>query len=70
MLVLGGEEIVLLENFIGVVVIGYVRQSTRFRDFETFNQAVLAKQGWRLLQNPRSLTQEVLRAKYFPEETF
>ena len=43
MLVLGGEEIVLLENFIGVVVIGYVRQSTRFRDFETFNQAVLAK---------------------------
>lgn len=36
-----------------------------FRDIHTFNLAMLAKQGWRLLQNPDSLCAQVLRAKHF-----
>ena len=37
-----------------------------FRDIHTFNLAMIAKQGWRLLQNPGSLCAQVLGAKYFP----
>jgi hypothetical protein len=38
-----------------------------FRDLYTFNLAMLAKQGWRLIQAPDSLCARVLRAKYFPD---
>ena len=41
-----------------------------FRDFEFFTQSMLAKQDWRLLQNPHSLLGQVLRVKYFPDGTF
>jgi hypothetical protein len=37
-----------------------------FRDIHVFNLAMLAKQGWRLIQNPDSLCARILRAKYFP----
>uniref|UniRef100_A0A0A9E3E3 Reverse transcriptase domain-containing protein n=1 Tax=Arundo donax TaxID=35708 RepID=A0A0A9E3E3_ARUDO len=38
-----------------------------FRDLHAFNQAMLAKQGWRLIQNPGSLCARVLGAKYYPD---
>ena len=37
-----------------------------FRDLHSFNLAMLAKQCWRLLQNPDSLCARVLSAKYYP----
>jgi hypothetical protein len=41
-----------------------------FRDFVIFNQALLAKQGWRLLQNPSSLTAKIFKHKYHPSSSF
>lgn len=41
-----------------------------FRDFVSFNTAMLAKQWWRLLQYPHSLASQVLKLKYFPNVTF
>jgi hypothetical protein len=36
-----------------------------FRDMHSFNIATLAKQGWRILQNPDSQCASILKAKYF-----
>jgi hypothetical protein len=38
-----------------------------FRDLHSFNLAMLAKQVWRLIDDPESLCAKVLRAKYFPD---
>ena len=36
-----------------------------FRNFQAFNLALLAKQGWRLLNNPNSLCAAVFKLKEF-----
>lgn len=41
-----------------------------FRDFQLFNQALLAKHGWKLLTNPDSLCARVLKGKYYQECDF
>ena len=35
-----------------------------YKDLHLFNLAMLARQGWRILQNPDSLCAQLLRAKY------
>lgn len=41
-----------------------------FGDFSLFNQAMLGKQGWRLLMRPDSLCAKVLKGKYYPSCDF
>jgi hypothetical protein len=37
-----------------------------FRDLKLFNQALLARQAWRLILYPNNLCARLLKAKYFP----
>jgi hypothetical protein len=41
-----------------------------YRDLEAFNMALLAKQGWRLIQHPQSLVAKIIKEKYFPGCSF
>ena len=37
-----------------------------FKEIEKFNQALLAKQVWRMINNPDSLCHKVFKARFFP----
>lgn len=39
-----------------------------FKDFTTMNLALLAKQAWRLANNPNALWVQIIKGKYFPGE--
>jgi hypothetical protein len=41
-----------------------------FRNLRAFNEALLAKQGWRLITHPNSLAAKVLKAKYYQHDHF
>ncbi|XP_042958006.1 uncharacterized protein LOC122293492 [Carya illinoinensis] len=41
-----------------------------FRDLESFNTALLAKQEWRILKYPLNLATVIFREKYFRKESF
>ncbi|ONI05713.1 hypothetical protein PRUPE_5G020600 [Prunus persica] len=41
-----------------------------FQIFEAFNKAMVAKQAWRLLENPDSLVSRIMKARYFPAGDF
>ena len=41
-----------------------------FRHMFHFNKALLAKQGWRVIQRPEVLVTKLLKAKYFPYTDF
>ncbi|KAG2303004.1 hypothetical protein Bca52824_031655 [Brassica carinata] len=41
-----------------------------FRDIECFNDALLAKLSWRILESPSCLLARVLRGKYFHDQDF
>jgi hypothetical protein len=40
------------------------------RDFGSFNKALLAKQGWRLWQQPSSILSQIMEAKYYQGGNF
>lgn len=41
-----------------------------FHDITKFNQSLLGKQTWKIMNNPNSLVVRVLKSKYFPNEDF
>jgi hypothetical protein len=41
-----------------------------FREMSDFNEALLAKQGWKCITQPNSLTAQILKAKYYPHTSF
>lgn len=41
-----------------------------YRNLESFNLALLAKQGWWLIQQPDTLLGQIYKKKYFPNGTF
>ena len=41
-----------------------------FKDLHSFNFAMLAKQGWRLIKNEDALVSRILKVKYYANSEF
>ena len=41
-----------------------------FKHLHSFNLELLGKHGWNLLTNPNSLVTQLLKAKYYPHDSF
>jgi hypothetical protein len=41
-----------------------------FRDFHSFNMAMVAKQGWNFMHNSNTLVARLYKARYFPKNSF
>lgn len=41
-----------------------------YRSIVDFNEALLAKQCWRIMNNPELLSSQILKARYFPSDEF
>lgn len=47
-----------------------IRGGVGFKDLSCFNQALIAKQSWRIMQALDSLVAKILKAKYFKYSNF
>ena len=47
-----------------------IRGGLGFKDLSCFNQALVAKQGWRIIKDPDSLVAQILKARYFKHSYF
>lgn len=47
-----------------------IRGGLGFKDLSCFNQALVAKQGWRIIKDPDSLVAQILKARYFKHSSF
>lgn len=45
-------------------------RGVRFKDLKIFNMALLAKQGWRIMNETSPLLHNIFKAKYFPNNSF
>lgn len=71
----GGGLLILIESSIGIynweaLCLPKAIGGLGVRDLKSFNSALLAKQGWGLIRNTRTLLYDILKARYFKHGTY